>query len=118
MNMPAAPSVDGVWEGTIFSPTDAGGPITLQIVQTGPALTGSVRLTQNGTDTPGTLTGSVTSTPQGTTIRYTVTYQYSDGCSGSFSGTATIAGTSMDGQHDGQNCIRTFTGTLHATKTG
>jgi hypothetical protein len=112
-----APALDGVWQGTLFSPTDAGGPITLQIVQAGTDITGTVRLDQNGTETPATLTGTVTSTSPAIAFRYTVAYQYTDGCRGSFSGTAAVTGATMDGQHDGQNCIRAFSGTLQATRT-
>ena len=114
-NTPTPPSLAGRWDGTIASPTDAGGPITLQLTQTGSSVGGTIRLVQNGEDTPGTVTGTVNASS--TTLQLTVTYVYSDGCQGTWSTTASVTGQEMAGQYSGHNCIREFVGTLHAARS-
>ena len=52
-----------------------------------------------------------------TTMHFTVTYEYGPfQCQGAFSGTLNVTSRALDGPFSGQNCVRPFDGTFHATK--
>jgi hypothetical protein len=112
------PSLSGRWQGTITSPTDGAGTVTLQLTQTGLDVAGPVRLSQDGlSDVSGTLTGTLGTASSSTTLQFTVTYEYGFGCQGTFSGTIAITSGEMAGPYNGRNCVHEFAGTLHAIKS-
>jgi hypothetical protein len=118
--MPTSPSpaLSGHWQGTVESSTDGLGTVSLQLVQTGVNVSGSVVLTQNGiSNVTGTLTGILDMVPSSATLQYTVTYEYADHCQGAFTGTVTVSGREMAGPYSGQNCVREFMGSLRAMKS-
>jgi hypothetical protein len=105
---PAAPSantlnVAGSWRGTA---TDSSGPgsITMQMTQSGTALSGTVSMSVTTVTGRGTLTGTVS----GSTIRLTITIP-AGGFDAPFAGcTATVSG---DGQASASSISATYTGT-------
>jgi hypothetical protein len=117
---PTAPdfNISGQWQGTIESPEDGPGTVTLQLTQTGLSVTGSLHLSQNNVvDVPATLTGTLAGASFPTTMRYTVTYEFGPfNCQGTFSGTSNVTILEIGGVFSGQNCVRMFTGTLSATR--
>jgi hypothetical protein len=118
---PTAPTanISGRWQGTFESPSDGRGTMTLQITQAGLNVTGSALLSQNEVlNVPGTLTGTLAAASSPTTMQFIMTYEYGPfQCQGSFSGTLNVTSRAFDGSFSGQNCVRTFDGTLHATKS-
>jgi hypothetical protein len=123
---PTAPSASlaGRWQGTFTSTTDGPGTdgpgtITLQLTQSGLNVTGMALLTQNEfTDVPGTVTGTLAGSSSPTTMTFVVSYAYGLApCQGSFSGTLDVTNRELDGPFHGQNCVRSFNGSLHATKS-
>jgi hypothetical protein len=120
-NGPTAPTVSiaGRWQGTIESPSDGPGTISLQLTQTGLNVTGPLRLSQSIiSDVPGTLTGTLAATSLPTTMQYTVTYEYgTNRCQGVFSGTFNVTSRQIEGPYSGQDCVHAFAGTLRATKS-
>jgi len=114
---PTATTVAGRWEGTIQSPVDGRGTISLQLTQSGLDVAGQARLSQDGiSDVPGTFNGVLQGASPSTVLQYTVTYEYGEHCAGSFSGTVTLTAREMDGQYSGRNCVHEFAGALHALK--
>jgi hypothetical protein len=117
-NLPTepTPSIRGLWEGAIDSPTDGPGTITLDLTQTGVTVSGPVQISQNGNSSAtATLTGTLAS-PGSTTLQFTVTYLYGL-CPGTFSGTLDVTSGEMTGPYSGHDCAHEFTGTLHAIKS-
>jgi hypothetical protein len=117
---PTAPTanISGRWQGTFESGADGPGTITLQITQAGLNVTGSALLSQNGIlNVPGTLTGTLATASSPTTMQFIMTYEYGFQCQGSFSGTLNVTSRAFDGSFSGQNCVQSFDGTLHATKS-
>ena len=71
------PSISGRWQGTIDSPVDGMGTITLQLTQKGLDVIGSVGLSQTTiSDVPGTLKGTLATASLPTTMQFTVTYSF------------------------------------------
>ena len=105
---PSAPTasslnVAGSWRGTA---TDSSGPgsITMQMTQTGTALSGTVSMSVTTVTGRGTLTGTVS----GSTIRLTITIP-AGGFDAPFAAcTATVTG---DGQASASSISATYTGT-------
>jgi hypothetical protein len=117
---PTAPTVNisGRWQGTLETTNDQPGTVTLQLTQTGQNVTGSALLTQNEfVNVPGTFTGTL-ATGSPTTMEFVLTYEFGAGpCQGSFRGHMNVETRALDSSFNGQNCVRTFTGHLHATKS-
>jgi hypothetical protein len=113
---PTPPAVAGHWQGSITSPSDGVGTITLDLAQTGAEVTGTVLLSQPGLpDAPGTLTGTLTTSPSAS-LRYTAFYDYGDGCTGTYNGSLDVTDGQLSGTYIGQNCAHTFTGSLNVTR--
>jgi hypothetical protein len=124
----AAASVSGAWQGTLASPVNPLGnemplfmessPVSLDLTQSGLAVTGTVRLKQDdGLDLLGTLTGTLANAATPTTLEYAVSYGIAENqCKATFSGTLNVSTRELVGSVRGQNCVRDFTGTLRATK--
>ncbi len=110
--------VTGVWRGTIESPTDGPGVITLELRQTSRAVTGSIRLSQSIiNDVPGPFVGTLEAEQVPTSLSFVVTYVYgSNDCRGSFSGTLRATSSTMEGPYNGQDCAHSFAGTLRVRK--
>jgi hypothetical protein len=112
------PSVQGHWQGTITSPADGVGTITVALIQTGSVVAGTTVLSQPGLpDAPGTLAGMLESAAGVVTLRYTVFYDYHDGCTGTYGGTLDVNGGVLSGTYVGQNCAHTFTGSMRVEKS-
>jgi hypothetical protein len=112
------PTVQGHWQGTITSPADGTGTITADLIQSGSTVTGPVVLSQPGLpDAPGTLAGTLESVAGLVTLRYTVFYDYHDGCTGTYGGTLDVNGGVLSGTYVGQNCAHTFTGSMRVEKS-
>jgi hypothetical protein len=118
---PTAPSLDvsGRWQGTLETTNDQPGTITLQLTQSGLNVTGSALLTQNEfTNVPAALTGTLASASASTTMQFTLTYEFgADRCQGTFRGTLNVTTSEIGGSFSGQNCIRTFAGSMRTTKS-
>ena len=118
--LPTAPtlSLSGRWQGTIESPADGPGTVTLQLTQTGLDVAGTLRISQMGiSDVPGTLTGRLATASSPTTMQYTVTYEYGERCQGTFTGAFNVTSREIAGPYTGQNCVHEFVGAFHATKS-
>jgi hypothetical protein len=117
---PTAPAanISGRWQGTLETTNDQPGTITLQLAQNGLTITGSALLTQNEfVNVPATVTGTLAGSSSPTTMQFVLTYEFgTPPCQGSFRGTVNVSTSQIDGSFNGQNCIRTFTGSLRATK--
>ncbi len=112
------PTVQGHWQGSIVSPADGTGTITVDLMQTGSAVTGSVLLSQPGLpDAPGTFNGTIDSASGTTSLNYTAFYDYGDGCTGTYGGSLGVSGVVLSGTYVGKNCAHTFTGTMRVEKS-
>ena len=118
---PTAPSVSlsGRWQGTFMSTNDGPGTMTLQLMQTGLSVSGTGLLTQNEfSNVPATWTGTLAGSSSPTTMTFVVAYSFGLApCQGTFGGTLNVKTGELDGAFNGQNCVRSFNGTLHATKS-
>jgi hypothetical protein len=119
---PTKPSVNfaGKWVGTFESGSDDGpGTITLHLDQMNLSVAGSAELSQNEfVNVPATVGGTLASGVSPTTLNFVVTYAYGPyQCQGSFTTTASITTQDLDGAFSGQNCVRAFTGHLHAVRS-
>ena len=117
---PAAPSssLSGRWQGTFISGNDGPGTMTLQLTQSGLSVDGTALLTQNEfANVPATWTGTLDAASFPTTMTFVVVYAYGEfQCRGTFNGRLNVTTRELDGAFNGENCVRPFTGTLHATK--
>ncbi len=117
---PAAPTPDftGSWQGTFSLPSENPGTLSLQLTQTGLAITGSGLISQNQfADVPVTWTATLATTDPSTTMQFVMSYAFSDPlCFGRFQGTLNVSAHVIDGAFTGENCARTFGGTLHAER--
>lgn len=112
------PMVQGHWQGTITSPTDGIGTMTMDLTQSGAVVTGSVVLSQPGLpDAPGTFNGTLESTAGVVTLKYSTFYDYHDGCTGTYGGTLDVNGGVLSGTYVGQNCAHTYTGSMRVEKS-
>lgn len=113
-----SPDVSGNWRGTYALPSENPGSFSLQLTQSGLSITGSARLTQNEfVDVPATWTATLTTSSSPATMQFVMAYAFgSPACAGAFRGTLTVTPPSLDGSFTGENCTRTFAGSLHAEK--
>ena len=118
---PTAPTPDfsGTWKGTFSLPSENPGSFTLELVQSGLSVTGSARITQNEfTDVPATWTATLATPGASTTMQFVLSYTFGDpACLGEFKGTLNASSAVIEGAFTGENCTRTFGGTLHAERT-
>jgi hypothetical protein len=118
---PTAPSATfaGGWNGTFESGSDGPGTITMHLDQMDLQITGTAQLSQDGfVDVPAMVTGTLASASSPTTAKLVVTYAYGPfQCQGSFTATLNITSRELDGPFSGENCVRTFVGSLHAVKS-
>jgi hypothetical protein len=118
---PTAPSAGfaGGWNGTFESGSDGPGTITMHFDQMNLQITGTAQLSQNEfANVPAMVTGTLASASSPTTVKLVVTYAYGPfQCQGAFTGTLNITGRELDGPFSGENCVRPFTGSLHAVKS-
>ena len=111
------PSVQGHWLGAITSAADGIGTIALDLTQAGAVVTGSALLSQPGLpDARGAVTGTVASQGNATTLKYSVFYDYGDGCTGTYGGTLSLSAAVLSGPYVGQNCAHTFAGSIRVDK--
>jgi hypothetical protein len=117
---PAAPTVDlsGAWQGTYSIPAENPGRFTLQLAQTGQAVNGSAQISQNEfTDVPASWTATVSTASGMTMMPFVMSYTFGDPpCPGTFKGTLSVTPTGLEGAFTGENCTRTFAGTLHVER--
>jgi hypothetical protein len=117
---PTAPSPDftGSWQGTYFLPSENPGTFTLELTQTGLSITGSALITQNQfAGVPATWSATLATADPSTTMQFVMSYSFGDPpCAGQFKGTLNVSTHAIDGPFTGQNCTRTFGGTLHAER--
>jgi hypothetical protein len=107
------------WDGTFESGGDGPGTITMHLDQMNLQVAGTALLSQNEfVDVPATVTGTLATGSSPTTVRLVVAYAYGPyQCQGSFTGTLNITSREIDGPFSGANCVRSFTGSLHAVKS-
>ncbi len=112
------PTVQGHWQGSITSPADGVGTITVDLTQSTYTVTGTVLLSQPGLpDAPGTFNGTIATSGSTTTLQYSAFYDYGDGCTGTYGGTLDVTTGVLSGTYVGHNCAHTFTGTIHVEKS-
>jgi hypothetical protein len=115
---PTAPSINlaGRWQGNFMSDADEPGTFTLDLTQSGTAVTGTASMVQNEfTNIPGNWTGTLAA--GASTMPFTLNYAFGpQPCQGVFNGSVNVTSQVLDGSFSGHNCGRTFNGTIHATK--
>jgi len=131
--LPVAPSTDlsGRWQGyvevPVFSPDGSEivfsqrTALKLQLDQTGLDVGGSLHLVlDGGLDLPGTWSGVLNTSDSQTTMAFFAKYQAEapagTPCEGTFSGTLNVTTQDIQGSFTGNNCVRSYTGNLTATK--
>src|SRR5262249_2731725 len=114
---PTAPTPDfsGTWQGTFSLPSENPGTLSLELTQAGLSTTGTGRITQNEVvDVPVPWTGTLANPEATTTMQFVMTYAFGHPpCFGQFQGTVDVSTHVIDGSFTGENCVRTFGGTLH-----
>jgi hypothetical protein len=117
---PTAPTPDfsGAWQGTFSLPSENPGTLSLQLTQTGLSIAGSGLITQNEfVDIPLTWTATLANGDPTTTMQFVMTYAFANPtCFGQFQGTLNASAHVIEGSFTGENCVRTFGGTLHAER--
>jgi hypothetical protein len=102
-----------VWVGP-FSSTDGPGTMTLTLNQSGSSVTGTMDAIQNGVPWVGTLSGTFSQS----TLAFTATFSVpSQGCGGTFSGSAVVTTTTIRATYSGFGCLHSFSnGQISLTK--
>jgi hypothetical protein len=113
-----SPAITGTWQGTYSLPSENPGTFSLELTQTGLSITGTALITQNQfADVPATWTATLATAGASTTMQFVMSYSFGDPpCPGQFKGTLNVSTHVIDGPFTGENCTRTFGGTLHAER--